>query len=298
MTTHSESSDIRQIELRLAELSEGFEVARALPTKKQRLVGPWCFLDHLGPADLAQGAGLHIGAHPHTCLQTFTWMMQGEILHRDSLGFEQIIRPGQVNLMTAGHGVSHTEDSIGSTGLLHTAQLWIALPPEHQDTAAAFEHHADLPAWSVGKTTVTLLAGEFAGQAAPARVYSDMVGLDLLSEAGDDAILDLRPDFEYAILPTQGRVGLEGKAIGQGHFSCVPVGHERVKLSLAAGSRCLLVGGRPFASEVHMWWNFVASSREYITQAFMDWQAGSERFGQVAGAARRLNAPAPPWLTM
>ena len=298
MTIHSESSDIRQIDLRVAELSEGFDVARALPTKMQRLVGPWCFLDHLGPADLASGAGLHIGAHPHTCLQTFTWMMQGEILHRDSLGFEQIIRPGQVNLMTAGQGISHTEDSVGEAGFLHTAQLWIALPPQQQSIAAAFEHHGELPAWAIGKTTVTLLAGAFAGHTAPARVYSEMVGLDLLSQAGDEVALDLRSDFEYALLPTQGKVGLEGKAIGQALFSYIPVGHDHVKLSLAPGSRCLLVGGKPFASEVHMWWNFVASSREYITQAFMDWQAGSDRFGHVAGASRRLDAPAPPWLTM
>jgi len=298
MTTQPESTDVRQIELRLAELGEGFNVARALPTKMQRLVGPWCFLDHLGPADLGNGKGLHISAHPHTCLQTFTWMMQGEILHRDSLGYEQVLRSGQVNLMTAGHGIAHTEDSVGDAGCLHTAQLWIALPTQYQDIAPAFEHHADLPTWAQGETILTLLAGEFAGQRAAARVYSEMVALDLVSSAGDDITLDLRADFEYAILPTQGKVGLEGQAIGKTRFAYMSPGRSHVTLSLSPGGRCLLVGGKPFESEVHLWWNFVASSREYITQAFMDWQAGSERFGAVAGGSRRLDAPAPPWLTM
>lgn len=121
------------IPLRQADLGEGFQVARALPTKDQRMVGPWCFLDRIGPVALTGGAGMHVAAHPHTCLQTFTWVMEGSILHRDSLGTEQVIHPGQVNLMTAGHGISHTEDTLPGTGNLHAAQLWIALPPEHAD---------------------------------------------------------------------------------------------------------------------------------------------------------------------
>lgn len=292
----SGDSAVRQIDLRLAELGDGFEVGRALPSKQQRLVGPWCFLDHLGPADLAGGKGLHIGAHPHTCLQTFTWMMKGEILHRDSLGYEQVIRPGQVNLMTAGHGISHTEDSVGDAGQLHTAQLWIALPPGRENIPPAFEHHAELPVWGDGALTCTLLAGEFDDHRSPARVYSDMVGLDVQARTEARHVFALRPEFEYAVLVCDGSVSLDDVPLQPKRFAYIAPGQSHLTLSLQAGSRCLLIGGTPFSSEVHIWWNFVAPSREHINRAFVDWQNHDSRFGDVSGASRRLDAPRPPWM--
>ena len=295
-TDVSGESRVSQIDLRLAELGEGFEVARALPSKQQRLVGPWCFLDHLGPADLAAGKGLHIGAHPHTCLQTFTWMMKGEILHCDSLGYEQVIRPGQVNLMTAGRGISHTEDSVGDAGQLHTAQLWIALPPGQEEIDPAFEHHADLPVWGLGAMTCTLLAGEHDGRCSPAKVYSDMMGVDLQANVATRQRFELRPDFEYAVLVCEGSVALDDQPVQSKRFAYLAPGRDHVTVSLEASSRCLLIGGAPFTSEVHIWWNFVAPSREHINLAFQDWQDHAPRFGEVPGASRRLDAPRPPWL--
>lgn len=291
-----ERASVRQLQMRVAELGEGFEVARALPTRHKRMVGPWCFLDHLGPADLSAGNGLHIGAHPHTCLQTFTWMMQGEILHRDSLGHEQIIRPGQVNIMTAGRGICHTEDSLGRDGLLHTAQLWIALPEGAHDIPPDFQHHAELPTFQVGDSEVTLLAGSFGDLTSPVRVHSGLVALDLVSDKGGDIRLDLQPGFEYAVLPCQGRVGINGTPVDHKHFAFSGAGFDHLLINLGADGRCLLIGGTPFASPVHMWWNFVAHSRDDINQAYLDWQAHADRFGQVVHASQRLEAPRPPWM--
>lgn len=292
---------MQRIALRRAELGEGFAVARALPTRERRMVGAWCFLDHMGPVDLARSDGMRVEAHPHTCLQTFTWMIEGEILHRDSLGSEQIIRPGQVNLMTAGHGIAHTEYSLGGHSL-HGAQLWIALPPEHADMAPAFDHYPELPMWSRHGVTFTLLAGGFEGHEAPTRLYSPLVGLDLHAPRGGTVDLPLRADFEYGILPTQGEVGIydvdmEADASITDAFIYMPPGGETLNLSLPPGGRCLLIGGRPFGGTISMWWNFVASSREYIDQAYLDWQRGSNRFPPVPGATHRLPSPRPAWMS-
>lgn len=239
---------------------------------------------------------MHIGAHPHTCLQTFTWMMEGEILHRDSLGSEQVIRPGQVNLMTAGHGIAHTEDSLEGESL-HAAQLWIALPPEHAGVAPAFDHYPDLPAWSRNGVQFTLLAGGFEGQIAPTRIYSPLVGLDLHAPASGTVSLPLQRGFEYGILSTGGSISINNVDIDSNTFVYLEPGAETLELALPANGRCLLVGGEPFGGTISMWWNFVAASRDYINQAYVDWQQGSGRFPPVPGAeGRRLDSPPPPWL--
>ena len=137
---------LERIEARTAQIGEGFTIRRAVPNRQRRMIGAWCFLDHAGPADYAPGKGLRVGPHPHIGLQTFTWMIEGEVLHRDSLGFEQIIQPGQVNLMTAGHGIAHAEDSVtDNAGRLHAAQLWIALPDDERHRIPNFQHYPDLP---------------------------------------------------------------------------------------------------------------------------------------------------------
>jgi len=284
------------VELRKAELGEGFIVGRALPTRERRMVGAWCFLDHLGPVDLRKSGGMHVGAHPHTCLQTFTWMMEGEILHRDSLGSEQIVRPGEVNLMTAGHGIVHTEDSLEGE-VLHAAQLWIALPPEHAGVAPAFDHYPELPQWTFDGIHFTLLAGGFGERLAPTRVYTPLVGLDLRAPAGGKASLPLLPGFEYGILPTQGNLSINNVDIDTNTLIYLQPGADTLDLALPTGGRCLLVGGEPFGGTLSMWWNFVAASRDYISEAYQDWQAGSDRFPPVPGApGRRLDSPRPPWL--
>ncbi|PKO87443.1 MAG: pirin family protein [Betaproteobacteria bacterium HGW-Betaproteobacteria-12] len=286
---------IQRIAGRLSDIGEGMTVLRALPTRQRRMVGAWCFLDHLGPLQFAPGQGMHVGAHPHTALQTFTWLIEGEVLHRDSLGSEQIIRPGQVNLMTAGHGVVHTEDSTADGQRLHAAQLWIALPPAAADCPPAFEHFPELPRWEQDGCVITLLAGSFAGRTMPACFHTPLVGLDIHSPAGARCTLPLDPGFEYGILLLEGAMRLGDERFVVDEFAWLGSGADSLALDLAAGSRLLLLGGEPFGEPVLMWWNFVGHDRPAIIAAQRDWEAGSPRFGPVAGSNRRLIAPPLPW---
>ena len=287
---------IERIAARAAELVEGLVVHRALPTRQRRMVGAWCFLDHIGPVSFDQGQGLRVGAHPHTCLQTFTWMIKGEILHRDSLGNEQVIRPGQVNLMTAGRGIAHMEDSLPEERLVHAVQLWIALPPEAAQCDPAFDHYPDLPCWGERGCSFTLLAGEFSGHVAPTRLYSPLVGLDISSEDAYITTLPLNSDFEYGILPLEGSVRIGEECFQSDEFAYLGHGLESVNLELQASSRILLLGGKPFKQPILMWWNFVGFSKEEIAKAQAEWETGAARFGRVNGdEGRRLAAPKLPW---
>lgn len=287
---------IQRIDGRLSDIGDGMTVLRALPSRQRRMVGAWCFLDHLGPVQFAAGQGMHVGAHPHTGLQTFTWLIEGEVLHRDSLGNEQIIRPGQVNLMTAGHGIVHSEDSLNDGQLLHAAQLWIALPAEATDCPPAFEHYPELPSWDEAGCTITLLAGSFAGRQMPANFHSPLVGIDLASKSGGRVDLPLEPEFEYGILPLEGSIGIAGESFASNEFAYLGRGRQQLALDVAGGSRLLLLGGSPCGEPVLMWWNFVGLSKDEIARAQREWEAGSERFGRVAGdGGRRLVAPPLPW---
>lgn len=289
-------SRTERIASRPADLGDGMIVHRALPTRQRRMIGAWCFLDHAGPVDFAPGGGMRVGAHPHTGLQTFTWLIEGEVLHRDSLGNAQVIRPGQVNLMTAGSGIAHTEDSLPEQRRLHAAQLWIALPARLADCPPAFEHYPDLPRWTQDGCTCTLLAGSFASYRAPTRLHSPLVGLDLHSAAGAALELPLDPGFEYGILPLEGSVRIGDEHFVIDEFAYLGHGAGQVGLELAPGSRLLLLGGAPFGEPIVMWWNFVAASKEQIVRFQREWEAGSPRFGNVPGAEnRRLAAPPLPW---
>lgn len=234
---------IERIEGRASAIAEGMTVVRALPTRQRRMVGAWCFLDHLGPLQFAPGQGMHVGAHPHTALQTFTWLIEGEVLHRDSLGSEQIIRPGQVNLMTAGRGIVHTEDSLADGQRLHAAQLWIALPASAADCPPAFEHFPELPRWQQDGLAFTLLAGRFAGRTMSARFHTPLVGLDVDAPAGGTTRLAVDPAFEYGILTLNGEVLLDGERFGADTFAGFSDGRQHLDIAMAAGSRLLLLGG-------------------------------------------------------
>lgn len=287
---------IVRIASRSADLGDGMLIRRALPSRQQRMVGAWCFLDHAGPVAFAPGRGMHVGAHPHIGLQTFTWLIEGELMHRDSLGNAQVIRPGQVNLMTAGHGIVHTEDSLHDGQGLHAAQLWIALPPEFADCPPDFAHYPELPRWLAGAATLTLLAGEYAGCRAPTRLYSPLLGLDLASAEATTVDLDLRPDFEYALLPLTGSLGIGDECFAADELAYLGSGHRQLRLELAGGSKALLLGGAAFAQPVLMWWNFVAFDKATIAAAQRQWASGDARFGPVGdGRAPRLAAPPLPW---
>ncbi len=287
---------IEKIAARVADLGNGMVIRRALPSRQRRMVGAWCFLDHAGPVEFAPGHGMNVGAHPHTALQTFTWLIDGEVLHRDSLGNVQVIRPGQVNLMTAGRGIVHTEESLPDERRLHAAQLWIALPSRMADCAPAFDHYPELPRWLAGGCAFTLLAGTFDGKTAPARLYSPLVGVDVCSAQGGAVALALDPRFEYGILPLEGRVTLAGEDFATDEFAYLGAGAAKLDLALAADSRILLLGGEPFGEQIVMWWNFVGYSKAEIARAQRDWESGDPRFGEVVGhQGQRLAAPPLPW---
>lgn len=285
---------IQRIASRPAEVG-GIPIHRLMPSRQRRMIGAWCFLDHAGPATFDPGAGMRVGPHPHIGLQTFTWMIKGEVLHRDSLGNEQVIRPGQVNLMTAGHGIAHTEESLASEDTLHATQLWIALPPQDSHCAPAFDHHPDLPRWVQNGCHLTLLAGSYSGHEAPAKLYSPLVGIDLDSPEGSSLTLPLNAEFEYGVLTLEGQVSINSQPFAVDELAYLGRGNSELKLQLAPGSRAILLGGLPCPDEVLIWWNFVGHSKADIAQAQQDWEAGNQRFGPIHGYdGPALTAPPLP----
>ena len=219
-------------------VGEDTQIRRALPNRERRMVGAWCFLDHLGPVQFAPGKGMHVGPHPHIGLQTFTWMIEGEVVHRDSLGYEQVIRPGQVNLMTAGRGIAHTEDSAQDGAVMHAAQLWIALPDAEKNRAPAFQNYADLPTADAGGWRATVLAGSALGLTAPTQVYSPLVGIDFTAAAAADTVLPLQADFEYGAMVLRGQAELDGEALPTGELLYFPPGAPGCACAAAPPPRC------------------------------------------------------------
>jgi quercetin 2,3-dioxygenase len=270
-------------------------VRRALPRRAHRTVGAWCFADHMGPASVTETSGVDIGPHPHIGLQTVTWLLAGEILHRDSLGSEQVIRPGQLNLMTAGSGVAHSEEATGSyRGELHGVQLWVAQPEATRHGEPAFEHHSELPQVELSGGRATVVVGELGGVSSPARRDSDHVGAELDLRAGESTVpLDAR--HEHALVVLDGEVALEGTTVGPGRLAYLGTGRDEIALRVDDRSRVLVVGGEPFDEEILMWWNFVARSRDEMHDAHRAWSAADERFGTVRSPLQRIAAPSLPW---
>ena len=281
----------QRIAARHADLGGGFSIARALPTATRRTVGAWCFLDHAGPAHFPPGAGMRVGPHPHIGLQTFTWMIEGEVLHNDGLGNRQVIRPGEVNLMTAGRGIAHSEESVGDRGAVHAAQLWIALPDAHRHDLPAFEHHGTLPVAQVDGFRATVLAGSAFGLTSPVVLFSDLLGVDFVADQAARTRVDLRPDNEHALLCLRGAARIDGQFIEPGALHYSAPGRDRVELACDAATQLLLIGGTPFDEALLIWWNFVARTQAEVEQAAADWNAG-RRFADVAGT-RLPRVPAP-----
>jgi redox-sensitive bicupin YhaK (pirin superfamily) len=271
-----------------------FEVRRALPRRTRRSVGAWCFADHFGPADVTEDGGLDIGPHPHIGLQTVTWLIEGEVLHRDSLGSEQLIRPGQLNLMTAGAGVSHTEEATGGyRGPLQGIQLWVAQPDATRDGPPAFEHHGELPREEQPGCTITALVGEVAGLSSPARRDTEHMGAELDVHAR--ATIPLSPTFEHAIVVLTGALAIDGAVVTPGHLAYLGAGRDELGLQPDGPTRALLIGGVPCTEPILMWWNFVARTRDEITAAHRDWTTRDARFGSVASPLAPMDTPPPPW---
>lgn len=276
---------------RTADLGEGTAVRRLLPTRGRRLVGPWCFLDHYGP-DAVQGPGMSVGPHPHIGLQTVSWLLEGEVLHRDSLDSEQLIRPGQLNLMTAGGGIAHAEETPAGHGpRLHGVQLWVALPEGARQGAPAFQHLGELPQAGAGPLQATVLMGSLLGATSPAQAFSPMVGAELRALSDGPARIPLDPAFEHALALVDGRAASGGVPLEVGVLYPLPAGREVLDLQVEAGAVLMLLGGEPFPEPIVMWWNFVARSGDEIAAARADWEAG-RGFGPVASPLPRIPAPA------
>ncbi|GAA3102321.1 pirin family protein [Streptosporangium carneum] len=265
------------------------KVTRTLPNRDVRMVGAWCFLDHYGPERTA----MRVPPHPHTGLQTVSWLVEGEVLHRDCLGNEQLIRPGQLNLMTTGRAISHSEDSPGDARL-HGAQLWVALPSAHRHTAPHFEHHPTLPSLSGPGFTATVLMGELGGVVSPARTYSPLTGAEVSLDGGAEVGIPLRPDFEYAVLALSGTARADGTELVPGPLLYLGTGRSELALAAEGPTRLLLLGGEPFEERIVMWWNFVGRDHEEIVRFRREWMTG-DAFGTVPGTtAAPLPAPELP----
>ncbi|MGY1884630.1 pirin family protein [Blastococcus sp. SYSU DS0753] len=277
-------------------LGESTRVRRLLPTLGRRMVGAWVFVDHYGPDDITSSPGMQVPPHPHTGLQTVSWLLDGEVHHRDSLGSDVRFRPGELALMTAGHGIAHSEQSPAThPRYLHGAQLWVALPEADREVAPHFEHHGVLPGFSSDGLTATVLMGGFGGVTSPGRAYTPLVGVDLELAAGADVELPLEADFEYGLLASAGSVTVDDVVLEPGAMLYLGTGRTALRVRAGAASRLLLLGGEPFEERLVMWWNFIGRSGEEVAEYAEQWNAESRRFGTVVGYdGDRLEAPPLP----
>ncbi|MEU0099950.1 pirin family protein [Streptomyces sp. NPDC006267] len=268
---------------RRVQLGESTEVRRLLPNLGRRMVGAWAFVDHYGPDDIADEPGMQVPPHPHMGLQTVSWLHDGEVLHRDSLGSLQTVRPRELALMTSGRAISHSEESPKEHArLLHGAQLWVALPEAHRHVEPRFQHHADLPVVTAPGLSATVILGELDGAASPGTAYTPIVGADVTLTGGAEARLPLGPDFEYAVLSMSGEAEVDGVPVLPGSMLYLGCGRTELPLRAVSDAGLMLLGGEPFEEELVMFWNWIGRSQEDIAQARADWMNGT-RFGEVKG---------------
>lgn len=255
-------------------------VRRTLPQRHRSLIGAWCFLDHYGPDEVALTGGMRVPPHPHTGLQTVSWLFTGEIEHRDSSGAHALVRPGEFNLMTAGRGISHSEVSTPETEVLHGVQLWVALPDEHRDVAPGFEHYVP-PAVRGPGWESRVFVGSLLGDTSPVASHTPLLGAELMLGPGVELELELEPEFEHGVLLDLGHVSVGGQEVKPGELVYLCPGRDRVTLSCHDEARLIVLGGPPFEEEIVMWWNFVGRTHEEIV-AFRDqWQAQLHHDGEL-----------------
>ena len=270
-------------------------VRRTLPTRGRRTVGSWCFVDHMGPAQLDPEISVDVAPHPHIGLQTVTWLFSGEFLHKDSQGSEQLISPGQLNLMGAGNGVVHAEeDPNHHRGTLHGMQLWLAQPESTRKGSASFQHLASVPEFEIDNASGQVIVGRFADQQSPAQLDTPNVGVELLLRTGTTT-LPLDSAFEYALVVAEGAVLLKGKVVAPGALADLGGARDEIALTVTEPARVLLLGGEPLQEKLLMWWNFVARTQEEISAAYQDWASEAERFGPVNSKFDRIPVTPPIW---
>ncbi|AZG48364.1 pirin family protein [Gordonia insulae] len=273
-------------------------VHRTLPQRQRSLIGAWCFADHYGPDDVSATGGMDVPPHPHTGLQTVSWLFSGEIEHRDTIGNHAMVRPGEVNLMTAGHGIAHTEVSTPDTTVLHGVQLWVALPESAADTPRDFAHHIP-PVLERDGIEVRVFLGELLGERSPVHTFTPLLGAELTMPPDAEIALPVAPDFEHGLIVDQGRIRIVNSAAGpleRTELGYVGVGTDRLVLRNESGerARAVLLGGTPLDEEIIMWWNFVGRTHDDIVRFREQWTAHSDRFGKVEGYAGEIqHLPAP-----
>lgn len=276
-------------------------VRRTLPHRERSFVGAWCFVDHYGPDPVADTGGMDVPPHPHAGLQTVTWLFDGEVEHHDSGGGHVVVRPGEVNLMTAGHGIAHSEVSTPGTATLHGVQLWVVLPEADRDLPRDLQHHAAPPVLVADGVRARVLVGELGGHRSPVRTRTPLLGAELELQAGVRWSVPVDPGHEHAVLVDSGSVRWHGATLEPGRLGVVDAGPTELRLESDAAARVLLLGGEAYPEQIVMWWNFIGRDHDEVAALRAAWQAGSDRFGDVEGYPGRLSrlpAPALPGGTL
>ena len=277
-------------------------VRRTLPSRQPSLVGAWCFLDHFGPDDVAATGGMAVPRHPHTSLATVSWLFTGEVEHRDSTGAHAIVRPGELNLMTAGRGVSHSEFSTPDTTTLHGVQLWFALPERASGSGPAFDHFVPEPMFVPGGI-IRVFLGELLDVRSPVVTHTPLTGAELLLDADAVTVLEIPEGHEHAVLLDDGDVTVEDSSLEPGELAYLSPGRRSITIRSSGGARLVLIGGEPLGEQIVMWWNFIGRTHEDIVTARDEWMAeisgaapqGDPRFGPFPeGQPAPLPAPALP----
>lgn len=272
-------------------------VRRTLPNRHRSFVGAWCFVDHYGPDDVSATGGMDVPPHPHTGLQTVTWLFDGEIEHRDSGGHHAMVRPGAVNLMTGGSGVCHSEVTTAATRSLHGVQFWVVLPEADRDVPRAFEHHDIIESEPAPGVALRVFIGSLGGDRSPVRTATPLLGAQVCLAAGTSWGVDVDPTHEHAVLVDHGEVDFCGASVAPHDLGVVDAGRRRLTFEARTDTLLVLLGGEPYDEEIVMWWNFVGRDHDEIERFRGEWEARSDRFGEVegyAGDVERLPAPALP----
>ena len=278
-------------------------VRRTLPQRARTLIGAWCFVDHYGPDEVGDSGGMVVPPHPHTGLQTVSWLFSGEIEHRDSAGHHALVRPGELNLMTAGRGISHSEYATAASEVLHGAQLWLALPDGARQLDPTFEHHAPEPVSGEG-WEARVFIGSLLGSTSPVTTHSPLLGAELCLEAGTTLRVPLDPSYEIGVLVDTGQVLVDGEPLGLHALGFVEPGREAIELSSPEGARLLVLGGQPFGEKIVMWWNFIGRDHDEVVAYRAQWEAllesgHQDRFALPADDPHAaLHAPALPHARM
>jgi len=271
----------------------GIQVRRTLPDREIRTIGAWCFVDDYGPTH--DESAMSVAAHPHAGLQTVTWLFSGEVEHRDSLGSVQLIHPGELNIMSAGRGISHSELSLSTHSQLHGVQLWTVLPDQYRNIEPRFDHYQDLPNFEHNGLAIRLFVGEFGGAKAQTQIYSPLVGVEMVAPKDYENSVELNQEFEHGILAISGDLVVNGSPVAPGNLHYISAGAHNINLVSDKGSKFLLLGGAPFTEEIIMWWNFIARTQEEIEELREKWNSRSADFPSFADhIGGWIPAPAMP----